>query len=85
MKVQARHLLLAWIVVFTVAAAYALRENRQRISDIRSVRIVSCHQTYEGVREIFRPFFPPAPRTVKQQRDLDKFNRTIDQLKTRCH
>ena len=59
--------------------------NNSRIDDIQSSRVESCERTYEGVREIFRPFFrPPEKRTRKQRRDVAKFNRTVDRLKARC-
>jgi hypothetical protein len=87
-----RHVLLAWIVLFTLAIGYSvrtnnslIRENKQRIADIQEQRLASCRQTYEGVRQVFLPFFPPPKgRTAAQQKNLDKFNRTVDRLKGRC-
>src|SRR4051794_21980688 len=55
------------------------------INDVNHDRVVSCRHTYEGVREIFRPFFRPvAVRTKKEKQDIRKFNRTVDHLKARC-
>lgn len=59
--------------------------NNDRIRDIQQNRLVSCEQTYEGVREVFRPFFRPfKERTAKERRDIVKFNDTVDRLKARC-
>ena len=54
------------------------------INDIQNSRESSCRQTYNGIREVFRPFFPEPPRTKEQQADLDKFNNTIDRLMSGC-
>src|SRR4051812_49774044 len=55
------------------------------IDDVNHDRVVSCQHTYEGVREIFRPFFRlAAERTAKEKRDIRKFNHTVDHLKARC-
>lgn len=64
--------------------AKLVRENQQRIKDIQASRTSSCRRTYEGIREVFKPFFPPKPRTGKEQEDLDKFNDTINRLKRGC-
>lgn len=61
-----------------------VKQNRQRIKDIQESRIASCQTTYNGIREVFRPFFPPVPRTPKQEADLNKFNSTIDKLIKQC-
>jgi hypothetical protein len=83
-------LLLIWLVLFTALTFYALREsseladeNRNRIVEIQLARASSCRQTYEGVREVFRPLFPPQPDEQTQDR-LDTFNQTIDDLKAAC-
>lgn len=60
------------------------QENRNRIKDIQESRLKSCQTTYSGIREVFKPFFPPVPRTAEQQKDLDKFNSTINRLILRC-
>jgi len=59
-------------------------ENTHRIGDIQNSRLESCKRTYEGIGEVFQPFFPKAPRTRKQQAELDKFNKRIDQLQQAC-
>jgi hypothetical protein len=61
-----------------------VQENKNRIKDIQQSRIRSCQTTYFGIREVFKPFFPPPPRTVEQQQDLDKFNTTINRLILQC-
>lgn len=111
-RIKTRHLLLAWIVLFTVAMAYSVHQNRtlaeqsrtlaqqsrtladqnhalivanqRRDAERQASRVASCRQTYEGIRQVFQPFFPPAPRTASQQHDIDKFNQTIDTRKARC-
>jgi len=59
-------------------------ENSTRIGDIQRSRIESCQKTYEGIREVFKPFFPNPPRTQKQIDNLEKFNTTINTLKKAC-
>lgn len=59
--------------------------NSHRIHEIQSSRTVSCERTYEGIREVFRPFFrPPDKSTPKEKADQLKFNITIDRLKKNC-
>lgn len=60
------------------------KENKHRIFEIQDSRVESCKGTYRGIREVFKPFFPAAPRTKEQQADLDKFNRTIAHLQKGC-
>lgn len=60
------------------------RVNQRRIQDIQATRIESCQKTYAGIREVFKPFFPPPPRTQEQQDNLDKFNETIRTLQKGC-
>lgn len=86
-----------WIIVFTLATGYALREareqssaqknnvmqNQQRIADIQKSRTDSCRASYESIREVFTQFFPKNP-TRQQRRDRIKFDNKIDELKKRC-
>lgn len=59
--------------------------NSHRIDDIQRSRVTSCRQTYEATRQVFRPFFrTKSLRTAKEQRDIDKFNRTVDHLIAGC-
>lgn len=50
----------------------------------------NCHQTFIGIREVFRPFLPPPPKgkltpAQKVERDnFRKFNRTVDRLESHC-
>jgi hypothetical protein len=61
------------------------KKNHERIEDINSDRVVSCKRTYEGVREVFRPFFPPEDkRSAEQQKNITIFNRRIHFLKKHC-
>lgn len=68
-----------------LAVAAFLASNNQRTNDIQRSRVESCELTYEGIRQVFRPFFRPKDqRTPKEQRDIRKFNRRIDALKASC-
>lgn len=60
------------------------KENKNRIEDIQRSRLESCKTTYEGIREVFKPFFPKEPRTQKQQDALDLFNKKIIELQLKC-
>jgi hypothetical protein len=72
---------IAITLAFVAAAGWLTHQQRE----IQRQRITSCKHTYEGVREIFRPFFRPAPaRTTKERHDIRKFNRIVDQLKAQC-
>lgn len=59
-------------------------ENTNRIADIQKARIESCETTYGGINEVFKPFFPPPPRTSEQQANFDKFKAIISRLKKGC-
>lgn len=59
-------------------------QNTARIKEIQKSRLESCKRTYNGIREVFIPFFPPPPRTHKQKADLKKFNTTINRLVKAC-
>jgi hypothetical protein len=37
-------------------------ENSNRIKEIQKSRLESCKRTYNGIREVFLPFFPPPPK-----------------------
>lgn len=78
-----RRLEILWLVAFTAALVFAWQANNNRISDIQHARKASCERTYEGIREVFKPFFPKHPKG-KQLRDEQKFNRTINGLKAHC-
>jgi len=58
-------------------------ENQNRIAEIQQSRVDSCRRTYEGVREIFRPFLQPG-QTPQQAASWEKFNQSIDTLKAKC-
>jgi hypothetical protein len=66
------------------ATARLTLENTKRIDEIQKSRTFSCKQTYRGVRNVFRPFFPKHPSDKKQARTIQKFNRTIDALIAGC-
>ena len=57
--------------------------NNERIADINKSRLESCQRTYEGVRQVFRVFFPDDPKG-EQAQDIHKFNRRVDALKRGC-
>lgn len=81
-----------WLAVFTLLTVYVLVQasslseaNRTRITEIQESRVASCRQTYEGIRDVFRPFFRPIKeRTAEEQADIDKFNDAVDQRKAAC-
>lgn len=58
--------------------------NKDRIKDIQVSRVDSCKKTYEGIREVFTPFFPKHPKTKREIENLEKFNTTINTLKKGC-
>lgn len=60
-------------------------ENANRITEIQASRTASCKHTYRSMREVFQPFFRPAKlRTPKENSDLRKFNRIINQKVAAC-
>ena len=60
-------------------------QNKARISDIQRDRVTECVQTYEGIRDVFRPFFQPkSNRAPADQRNIDRFNKRIEQLEAAC-
>lgn len=71
-------------VLILTGFGFSVRENQKRIDDIQKSRVLSCRQNYDGIQEVFTQFFPPVPRTAKQQADIDKFNNTISRLKKNC-
>jgi hypothetical protein len=68
----------------SLTTALLVRENSQRIKEIQKSRVDSCKRTYNGIREVFLPFFPPPPRTPQQIDNLEKFNTTINNLAKAC-
>lgn len=47
--------------------------------------VANCRQTYETVDNIFRPFFPRGPNTTdRQRRNLEQFDRSIQDGKASC-
>jgi hypothetical protein len=71
----------SWVALI----GYIVRDSGEQYDELQRSRLLSCQQTYEGVREVFLPFFPPqGRRTPAQQRNLDKLDRTVDRLKARC-
>lgn len=68
-------------LAFVGAAGWLTHQQRE----IQRERVASCERTYEGVREVFRPFFRPTKvRTRKERHDIRKFNRTVQRLKAHC-
>lgn len=63
-----------------------INDNKNRINDIQDSRLSSCKQTFEGIREVFKPFEPKKGEksTPEQRRNWIKFNNTIDKLKAKC-
>jgi hypothetical protein len=58
--------------------------NIQRVRENRNNSIKSCKANIEGVRQIFKPFFPRTPTTLEQKKVIIKFNHRIDELKKNC-
>lgn len=67
-----------------IANKNLLRENSNRINEIQTNRLAACIGTYEGIKQVFQPFFPPPPRSKIQQAQLDKFNKIVNRLKKGC-
>lgn len=59
-------------------------ENSNRITEIQQSRLDSCKRTYNGVSEIFQPFFPANPETKEEKEFIHKFNMLIDKLVAGC-
>lgn len=75
----------AFLLAVILSSAIAVYLNSERVDDIQKDRVASCQRTYEGVREVFRPFFRTKRlRTVKEQGNIDRFNARIDELKAGC-
>lgn len=78
--------LTVWIIVFSAVVIIMYRqnrhlanENRSRITDIQQSRAASCEQIYSGIRDVFKPFFPPkSSATPHQLEQLEKFNKIVD-------
>lgn len=81
-----------WIIVFSTFVIQGQVQNRQdahnnknRIADIQQSRVAGCQGTYDSIRIVFEPFFPPPKlRTARQRRDLAKLNTIIAQQKAKC-
>lgn len=59
--------------------------NHERLMDIQQERLESCRRGYEGVRQVFRPFFsPPGKRKPAERKTIRKFDRIVDHLKAHC-
>lgn len=67
-------------------AVFGWISNANRVNDIQQNRVYSCQKTYDGIREVFKPFLSaPKKRTAQEQKDIDLFNKTIAHLKAKCH
>lgn len=60
------------------------KANSARIKEIQASRVYSCKRTYRGIREVFKPFIPSKPKTVRQAETIEKFNANIDRLIKGC-
>lgn len=81
-----RAFIILTIIFFLILCGFAAvaLANRHRVDEIQDSRVKSCQTTYDGIREVFTPFFPDPPRTPEQIDNLNKFNDTIDKLRNRC-
>jgi hypothetical protein len=61
-----------------------VHENAQRITDVQTSRVESCKTTYDGIRKVFKPFFPAHPTNKQQIENLEKFNTIINGLIKKC-
>lgn len=86
------HLAIVALLLASLSSALVLYFNGERsdadsriITDIQADRLKSCMATYEGIRQVFKPFFrTKSQRTDDEQRQIDKFNQRVDFLKSRC-
>jgi hypothetical protein len=77
--------LLVGVFAWVALIAYIVHDSGEQYDELQRSRLVSCQQTYEGVREVLLPFFPhPRQRTPAHQRNLEKLDRTVNRLKARC-
>src|SRR6266498_3617819 len=88
-KIQIGALLVLAYLIFTFGTAITFyiqnRNNKDRIMDVQQNRLSSCKTTYDSIRLVFKPFFPPKnQRTKKVQHDIDRLDHTIDMLKKGC-
>lgn len=83
-----------WLVLATLIlylsmggiAIFGWISNANRVNDIQQSRVYSCQKTYEGIKEVFKPFLSaPRKRTAQEQRDIIVFNKTIQHLKVKCN
>lgn len=87
-----RWLFYGWLILFSLAVGYSIRENRtlaqqnrDRITDIQESRLASCKSTYQSFHAVFDPFFPPkGHRNAKQRSDIKKFNKIITAKVATC-
>ena len=82
---------LNWLIAATVVLFLALASlsiagyfaNRNRIADVQESRLESCRASYEGVRQLLRPFFPHHPDAAERAA-LNRFNRRVEFFKAAC-
>lgn len=87
-----RWLFYAWLIIFSLAVMYSIRDgrhlahqNRDRIIDIQRSRLESCKTTYHSFHAVFDPFFPPkGKRNAKQRHDIKQFDAIIAKKIQRC-
>src|SRR5215212_4674166 len=55
------------------------------VVSLQRSRVESCQRTYDGIHQVFKPFFrPPSEQTAQQKEDQAKFLATIARLKKGC-
>lgn len=62
-----------------------LIKSQKRDKQYREDSVVLCRKNIEGVRQVFKPFFPPKPLTLEQKAAITKFNRRVNLLKNGCN
>jgi hypothetical protein len=75
----------AAFLIIGIGGFLVAKDLRHKDSQIQSSRVESCIRNYGAFNQVFARFFPPpAKRTKRQQRDLNKLHSTVRQLQSRC-
>lgn len=81
-----RAFIILTVIFFLILCGFAsvAIANRNRVDEIQENRVRSCEAVYDGIREVFQPFFPDKPRTKEETENIRKFNETITKFRARC-
>lgn len=61
-----------------------IQANQRLIKTNNERTIFICRRSLEGIRQTFKPFFPPEPRNALMREVISKFNTRINLLKRQC-